>query len=91
MEIVCTSVSVATTRCHSQGGGPQMNKYVQASSDHHKMSLAGGPQVWWGREVAYLTFLRGGTLLCDLSHNAFDVVQPLPCEQIDACKNITLP
>ena len=69
-----------------------MNKFAQASSDHDKMSLAGCPQVWWDREVAYLTFLGGrGTLLCDLSHNAFDVVQPLPCEQIDACKNITFP
>ena len=80
---------IDTTRCHS--GGAEMNKFGQFSTDDHKMSLAGDPQVWWGREVAYLTFLRGGTLLCDLSHNAFDVVQPLLCEQMDACKNITLP
>ena len=37
---------------------------------------------------------RGGTLPCDLSHSAFDVTYlpsypPTPCEQTDACENIT--
>ena len=38
---------------------------------------------------------RGGTLPCDLSHSAFDVTclpsypSPTPCEQTDACENIT--
>ena len=34
--------SVATTRCHSQGMGPQVNKFEQVSSVGHQMSVAGG-------------------------------------------------
>ena len=36
-------VSVATTRCQHQWGrvGPQVNKFEQASSDDHQMSVAG--------------------------------------------------
>ena len=59
LETVCASVSVATTRCHSQEV-PQMNKFEQGSSDHHQMSLAGGPQVWLTRKgVCYMTFDEG--------------------------------
>ena len=37
-------VSVATTRCQCcGGGGPQVNKYEQVSSDDHQMSMGG-----WG-------------------------------------------
>ena len=36
-------VSVATTR-FSSGGVPYLNKFEQVSSDHHQMSLAGGPR-----------------------------------------------
>ena len=44
-ETVPLSVSVATTRCHSRGGGwvsPEMNKFEQVSSGHYPMSIAGG-------------------------------------------------
>ena len=42
LEAVRAPVSVASTRCHSRGVGPQMNKFKQVSSDHHQMSLGGG-------------------------------------------------
>ena len=41
LETLCASVSVATSRCPSQGG-PQMNKLEKVSSDCHLMALAGG-------------------------------------------------
>ena len=64
LEAVRAPVSVATTRCHSGGVGHQMNMFKQVSSDHHQMSLeVVGPQVC----------CLGGTLSCDLSHNAFGV------------------
>ena len=45
LETVRASVSVTTNRCHSMvgGGESQINKFEQVSSDHHLMSLAGGP------------------------------------------------
>ena len=43
--------SVATTRCHTQGG-PQVNKFVEVSSVGHQMSVAGGrSQVCLGEGV----------------------------------------
>ena len=42
LEAVGAPVSVAITRCHSRGVGPQMNKFKQVSSDNHQMSLGGG-------------------------------------------------
>ena len=84
LEIIRPSVSAATTRCCSCGAGPQMNKFVQVSSDHHQISLAGGPRsnvcVWGGG--------RGGTLPslpCDLSHVTYP---PSPTGQTHACENI---
>ena len=66
----------------------QDNNLEQISSDHDQMSLAGrgervGPQVWcpWG----------GGTVPCDLSHDAFDVANPHSRGQTDAWENITFP
>ena len=58
LENVRASVSVATTRCRSgRCGGPKMNRLEQVSSDHHQMSLQGGPQVWCPWEgVPYLIF-----------------------------------
>ena len=50
------------------GVGLQMNKLEQVSSDHHQMSLAG---------VVLGLMLGGGTLPCDLFHDAFDVIYPL--------------
>ena len=44
LETAHALVSVATTRCHSLEN-TQMNRFEQVSSDHHQMSLAGGPQV----------------------------------------------
>ena len=44
LEMVRASVSVATTRYHTQGV-PHMNKFEQVSSDHHQMSLPGGPNM----------------------------------------------
>ena len=62
----------------------QDNKPEQISSDHDQMSLAGrgervGPQVWcpWG----------GGTVPCDLSHDAYDVTYPDSGWQTNACEN----
>ena len=55
-EAVCASVSIATIRCHSWGGGgvgPKMNMFEQVSSDHDQMSLAVG-----GRSPGLMS--RGG-------------------------------
>ena len=35
--------------------------------------------------------MSGGTLLCDLSNDAFDVTYNPPCGQTDACESITFP
>ena len=45
-----------------------MNKFEQVSSVDHQMSVA--------REVGDRSDV-GGTLSCDLSHDAFDVTYPL--------------
>ena len=74
LETVHASVSVDTTRLE------------QISIDYYQMSV-GGSQDWCG---GTLPDLLGGTLLCDLSHGAFDLTHPPPCgEQTDACENIT--
>ena len=57
-----------------------MNKFEQVSSDDHQMSVAGG------RYTGPMSG-GGGTLPCDLSHDAFDLTYPR--EQADACENIT--
>ena len=59
-----------------------MNKFEQVSSDDHQMSVAGG-------RYTGLMSGGGGTLPCDLSHDAFD--HTYPREQTDACENITFP
>ena len=82
-------VSVATTRCQywrRGGGGPQVNKFEQASSDDHQVSLVGvGSQVWClgGRSPDLMSEGRGrggsspglmsGGFPCDLFHDACDV------------------
>ena len=54
LEAVCASVSAATTRCRSMGV-PYLIKFKQVSSDHHQMSLTGGPQVWCPEREGYPT------------------------------------
>ena len=44
-ETVHASVSLATSRCHSQGG-LQMKTIEQVYNEHHQMSLARSTQVW---------------------------------------------
>ena len=65
------------------GGGLQVNKSEQVSSDDHQMSVAGvGPLQWWAPDVNSRGYPRsnvqgeGGTLLCDLLHDACDVTAP---------------
>ena len=59
-----------------------MNMFEKVSSDHHKMSLAGGrgsPGLMSRRgEYSTLPFPGGGggTLPCNLSHNVFDITYP---------------
>ena len=88
--------SVATTKCQYQweGGGLQVNKFEQVSSDDHQMSVAGvGPLQWWAPDVNSRGYPRsdvqgeGGTLLCDLLHDACDVTAPN--RMTDTCENIT--
>ena len=86
LETVCASISVVTTRCHSLGVGPQMNKFEQISSDHHQMSLVG-----IGLQVSCPGTGEGDTLPCNLSYDAFDVTYP-PSPQNDRQKPVnTLP
>ena len=73
LETVCASISVVTTRCHTLGVGPQMNKFEQISSDHHQMSLVGK-----GLQVSCPGTGEGDTLPGNLSYDAFDVTYPLP-------------
>ena len=61
------------------GGGHQVNKFEQVSSDDYQMLVVGvGPQVW----------CMG--VSCDLFHDACDVHPPLH-GQTDICANITFP
>ena len=62
-----TCASVTTTRCLFLEG-PQVNKFEKVSNVDHQMSVARG--VGARSDV-------GGTLPCDLSHDAFDVTYPL--------------
>ena len=81
LETVHVSVSVATTKCCSQGGG--RNKFEHVSSDHHQMSLV-------GKSTSLMSGKEGSTLPCDLSHDAFDVTYS-PLLQIDACNKHYIP
>ena len=53
-----------------------MNKSEQVSSDHHQMSLTEGRG--WGSPGLMAKAGEGrGYLLCDLSHDEFDVTYPM--------------
>ena len=72
-----------------------MNKFEQASSDHHQMSLVWrvGPKVWCaGGEVGPQIWSGGGVgpeVWCDLSYDAFDITYSESNKQTDPCENIT--
>ena len=68
-------VSVTTTRCwYCFGGGvdSQVNKFEQVSNNDHQMSVAGG-----GARSPGMMSRWWGTLPCDLSHDACDVLPPV--------------
>ena len=69
------AVSSFQTSLGERGVGLQMNKLEQVSSDHHQMSLTGVVPGLMSRG-------GGGTLPCDLFHDAFDVIYPLPWTDI---------
>ena len=71
-----------------EGAVLEVNKFKQASSDHHQMSLEGAVSGLMSRGVPNLTWPvpRGRY---NLSHDAFDVTYPAPSEQPDTCENIT--
>ena len=56
-----------------------MNKFEKVSNDYHKMSLVCGSisLMSRGEEYPIWTLGCGGTLLCDLFHDALDVTYPL--------------
>ena len=69
---------------------PQINKFEQVSSDHHKTSLVGGsPGLMLGGGT-HLTFPGDGWSAkpCDLYHDEFNVTYPPP-PMTDTCENIT--
>ena len=80
----------------SEGVGPQVNKVEPVPSDVHRVLVAGigGAQVWCPEEktVSSLDLMSGGggSLPCDLSHDASDA-PTLPQEQTDSWENITFP
>ena len=74
------------------GGGPQVNKFEQVSSDHHQMSVAGG--------IGYLGLMSEGEVLRypgPISRGVgvpYHVTSPttwVPRGQTHACGNITFP
>ena len=46
LETVCASVSLATTKCHSQGRGSPTEQVWTDSSDHPKIVISTRPHVW---------------------------------------------
>ena len=62
------------------GGGPQVNKFEQVSSDDHQMSLAGGGRV-----------CRGGSTPYYVTYPMMHVMSSTPWTewQTNACENIT--
>ena len=98
LETIHASVSLATTKCHSRGGGggkSQMNKFEQVSSDHHQMSLAGESQLLCHIGVSGLIFRWVPYLSWGVPyHVTYPMLHlmlptPLRCEQTDTCESIT--
>ena len=63
-------VSVATIRCHSWDGDPQVKKFEDVSSEHHLMSLALGTPADLSPWVPHLAFPgeRVGTCVSSDGH-----------------------
>ena len=76
-----------------QDGVYYMNKFEQVPCHHNQMSLAGGSPglMSIGEGAPYLTCPGGGGVHYHVAYPMKYLMLLMPCEQTDACGNITFP